>query len=293
MARFVALVVILLVTFSAAAEDVKLVLVVKQVNQQDQKPTPFSGVGKFEIFRDDVKYPNASCPGITKPDGRLTCDIPCVAKDTVAKTLRVVPPGKEHRVRGYVAPPSEEVEIQGCTLSPSAEREFVYVDSGVALASLIKLDGQFAQVIKVGDGGAVQYADTASAMAIFTKIGASQNGKSQLASFQAISAAIANAKEAQGDTKAADAASKYSIGISNVFLNQIAKDYVDPKTASNVRVTANKADYYTNLGKIEGGLESKIGRSTTQNILLNDVQILKGSPHDALGRGTIKGYIVK
>lgn len=264
---------------AAHAERTALTIVVKNRTQQALKPIAFSGVGTFEIFRNDAKFANGSCPDSSNREGKLACSIICDPKDSMSKTLRVVPPGKSLRVRGYVAPPADEIELQGCTVLPSANREFVYTDSRLALTELTRSNVALSQLVTIkASGSGVQLADTAHAIAVFKKVGGASDGVAVLGSFQRIAAALADHPQFAMDQESVKGLSQYSVGASNVLLRQIANAQIDSKTGEKVKLSGSKEDFYSNLTAIEDSLDKKVGRSAQQNLLLNDIQGMKAKP---------------
>ena len=290
--RKVALVTTLIACNGVAADQTLLVISVKQRTQQQQIPLPFTKVGAFEIFRGESKFASANCPDPSNKDGKTSCTITCEPKETIAKPLRVIPPGRALRVRGFVAPPAEDVELTGCKLTPSDEREFIYVESSLALAEFLKTEKAFVQIAKQS-GNDWELADASLAVGVFKAVGATQAGKRKLAQFQEITGALAESRQMRQDSRGSELAKQHSFGVSNVLLGEIVKTNLDSETASKIKLTGEKTDYYRNLQMIEVTLESKQARTSQQNLLLNDIQTLKAKPFTLRGPETIKGYAIK
>ena len=103
-----------------------------------------------------------------------------------------------------------------------------------------------------------------------------------------LSALASEKVQGEVDPQAGMLFTSYSVGASNILLNEITRKVLKN---SNLLITGATADYYSNLGTLEGGLEMKMGRTPYENILLNDVQVLKESPYKPLQQDEIQKYI--
>lgn len=260
------------------AEQTLLHIIVQQITHVRPEPQPFSAVGTFQVYRGEQTFAGASCPDLSNDQGRLTCTITCDKSDSLAKPLRVVPPSRSDRVRGYIAPPSASVELKGCALSPQAVSSFVYKDANLTLQRAIAQFPSLRNVITLAGGNAdYQFAKVDEALPIMQQMASSPDGATTLISLNEAARALAM-KYAKPDPQKAELLTTYNVGIQNVFLAEVAKNKF--RIPDDFKITGNKTDYYKNLGLLEETLDRRVGRSTQETILLNDVQALKRQPID-------------
>jgi len=283
----------------AFADEATIPITVRQVTHVKPGPHAFSGVGSFQVYRGEKPLPGATCPDLSNNEGRLSCTVTCDKKDVTAKPLRVVPPSQILRVRGYVAPPSANVELKGCAIAPVVGSTFIYKDSQIAFAELLGTNPQLAQFIKPGKpAGTYELAAVNDALPVMTQFASTPEGAETLASLNKATSALADRTQ-DTDPAKAELLSAYTVGIHNVFLNQVVKKKAGIQIPEGFKVSGKKTDYYNNLGLVEQSLDSKVARSPQQTKLLNDVQLWKRQPidparHDQLYRivaGRVDGRI--
>lgn len=272
------------------AEEAVIQIAVKQRTQQKPIAVPFGSVGLFEIYRGETKFAPAACPDYSNKEGRLSCTITCSQKEQTRKNLRIIPPAKGLQIRGFVAPPADEIELVGCKVNPGLTREFVYIDSRLALNGIFKQDPSLAQFASdIGHGKTVTFPDANAVLQVYEKVAKSPDGLTKLSEIQRISALAAEANQADGDAAGAKQLNAYSVGVSNYFLKKIAVKNLGSESQT-VKLTGETPDYYKNLWILEAGLEKQIGRTPEKNLLLNDVQRLKNSPYTLEDQETLKAY---
>lgn len=262
-------------SLSAYADQTNLLISVRQVTHQKPDPYAFSGVGLFSIFRGEQPFAGASCPDISNQEGRLECSIACDKADSSTKPLRVVPPSKSYRVRGYITPASADVQLKGCLLLPNASSTFVYKDSQLVIQQVLKNNPELQQIIKPSPNQETfNFAAINAAMPVMKQVAEREYGGVALISLSQAASALAE-KRQEGDPVGAELLSKYQVGINNVLLGEVFKKKSGFGLPTSFKVTADKSDYYGNLLLFEQTLDGAVGRTAQQTILLNDIQALK------------------
>lgn len=284
---------LLLASFASLAFGQQAVVPIVVTEKTVQKPigNPFARVGLFQVFRGGTKVEKASCPDYSNKDGKLSCIIPCSATDNVPGNFSIVPPDSGPRVRGYVAPPSKEVEVLGCKVMPNTPREFEYVDSLLALNELLRNEPMLAQLASApGAGKTPDLGTPARVVRIVAELARKPDGLAKVNQLRKLSALAAEKAQFEANPKGAQHLMQYSVGASNVLLNEIAR--TNTGIAGNeIKLTGTTADYYSNLKTLEVGLESKMGRTPAENLLLNDVQDLRQQPFKPSVQPQIQQYL--
>lgn len=271
---------LLLASLASLAFGQQAVVSVVVMEKTVQKPvrSPFASVGLFQVFRGGTKVEKASCPDYSNKDGKLSCIIPCSATDNVPGNFSIVPPDSGPRVRGYVAPPSKEVEVLGCKVTPNTPREFEYVDSLFALNELLRNEPMLAQLASTsGTGKASDLGTPAKVLPVFAELARKPDGLAKVNLLRKLTALAAEKPQFEAGSREAQNLMQYSVGASNVLLKEIARKNLGTADGG-IRITGTTADYYFNLKTLEVGLESKMGRTPAENLLLNDVQTLGQQP---------------
>lgn len=284
---------LLLASFASLAFGQQAVVPIVVMEKTVQKPnrSPFTSVGLFHVFRGGTKVEKASCPDYSNKDGKLSCIIPCSATDNVPGNFSIVPPDSGPRVKGYVPPPSREVEVLGCKVTPNTPQEFEYVDSLFALNELLRNEPMFAQLAPApGAGKTPDLGTPARVLPIVAELARKPEGLAKVNQFRKLSALAAEKAQAEANPRGAQHLLQYSVGASNVLLKEIARNNTGI-AGKEIKLTGATADYYSNLKTLEVGLESKMGRTPEENLLLNDVQTLGQQPFKPSVQPQIQQYL--
>jgi hypothetical protein len=271
-------------TESSLSADTQLKVRVKIKVSESAPATAFAGVGDFEIFRGDTKFSDARCPEPSDNEGGLVCEIKCETGVQSVKALRVVPPGKTRKVRGYIAPPAIELRLANCKLSPGEEREFIYLDPRVALAELTRAHPAITKIASVNPAGAVMVYTSDDSIAALETLGETQNGRLALTRLQEYVSAAADAPNLPmyGDSIAASNALPNAIA--SVYFKQAVKEKAGIEISSKVKVDFTEKTYFGNISKIQKSLDTKTTRTPKENLLLNDLHDWKKTPATAAAK---------
>jgi hypothetical protein len=273
----------LLAVSGAYAQKVTVQISVTQATHEKETPHAFPGVGLFEIFRGEQPFQGAECPDMSNNQGKLTCTVTCDSSDSTSKQLRLVPPSKAHRVRGFIPPLSADLSLKGCALSPRAPGPFVYRDSKLVLRLVLKDSPQMRALFRrSADFEVIEFAGFGTAMPVMQQVASTHDGPATLVQFNRAASAFIEGRD-DPDPVMTAALSKYQIAIYNVLLGEIAKQKVGLASTARLKITTSKDDYYANLLQLEAALDQTVGRTAEQNLLLGDVQALKRQPIDAIG----------
>ncbi|APV51464.1 hypothetical protein BWI17_18260 [Betaproteobacteria bacterium GR16-43] len=283
-----ALAAIALLALAVPAHADKATLPIRVVSKSGTDTRAFQGVGPFEIKRNSAKFADATCPDESDSDGKLVCVVTCSKTDDGAKTLMLVPPSKGGRTKGYVAPTAQELKLTKCTLSPATERTFEYLDAGSAVRLIVVKYPDLGAAVKPGPGDwqAFTIATDPKSIEAYERVGSTPEGRADLFRLQA--ANIAAFEKRSGSLASEANVEGFSNVVGSIYLKELAKSQVGDSVAASVKVSKDKDAYFKNLSQIERALDSKVGRSTRQNILLNDVQSWKSLPPSKASEATLK-----
>ncbi len=266
----------LLCISTVQAEQAVVTITVRQQSQQEPKGTPFKNVGPFEVYRAQTKFADGSCPDFSNDRGKLSCVIKCNKDDKTEANLSIRPPTKGNRITGYVPPPAENVQVVGCAVSPQ-EREFVYVDGRMVLQAIYRSEASLAKLATEGPKGTLVIKSPGKGFEAYRVLTKTPEGLEKLRRIQQAATAATEGENARGDSTSGSAYAEISIGASNLLIAEVVKKYT-PAQTNAIKVTGDSKDYFGNLTILQGALEEKVGRTTDQNLLLNDVDTLKESP---------------
>lgn len=271
----------LLAANAGFAEETQITVRVKMQLKHSEPPRAFPGVDGFQIYRGSTKFDAASCPDASDREGKLVCLITCSASDTVEKTLRLVPPGKTARVKGYVAPAGEELKLAKCKVKPKSQWDFVYIDPVVSVAQIVAKEPKLAAAARAQpDSNQLTFNSSAEAIAALEKVGETQQGRELLFSFQQAALAATESQEIKLDPRAREAVEKYPSVIGSIYFKNLVMR-VKPDAAKFVTIKADKAAYFSNMESVEKYLDKDAAKSPQVNMLLNQVQEWKTVPASA------------
>jgi hypothetical protein len=278
---------ILSIATAAWAEVTQITIRVKMHLKQTEAPRAFSAVDGFQVYRGSTKFDAASCPDASDRDGKLFCSITCSATDAVEKTLRLVPPGKTARVKGYVAPAAEELKLSKCKVQPKSQWEFVYTDPVVSVAQIVAKEPKLAAVARAQpENNLLVFNSSAEAIAVLEKVGETAQGREALFNFQQAALAATESQEIKLDPKAREAVEKYPSVIGSIYFKTLVMR-VKPDAAKYVTIKADKSAYFSNMEAVAMHLDRDAAKSPQVNQLLNQVQEWKAVPASASTRNLL------
>lgn len=274
------------------AQQAVVTITVKQQSQQEPNGTPFKNVGPFEVYRAQAKFADGSCPDFSNDRGKLSCVIKCNKDDKMEANLAIRPPTKGNRITGYVPPPAENIQVVGCVVRPQ-EREFVYVDGRMVLQAIYRNEASLAKLMAADPKGTFTIESSSKSLETYRTLVKTPEGLDKLRRIQQAAATASDGQNARGDAFSASAFSEISIGASNLLIAEVVKKYA-PAQMKAIKVTGDSRDYFGNLTVLQGALEEKVGRTTDQNLLLNDLDTLKQSPRGGFTAvPTLTPYAIK